>query len=117
MGTVAQWSTLKERVAGKWQLPLFFLGLLMLGGSLYLSCPSPRRIPPSQAIEHLDVPNVQIINCHVFLGQPEEARAALARALVVVNAMPQDAFEQSVSTETRGDWKGYFERLGESGLF
>ncbi len=60
---------------------------------------------------------IQIINCHVFLGQPEEARAALARALVLVNAMPQEAFEQSASPETRNSWKTYFEWLGESGLF
>jgi len=60
---------------------------------------------------------VQIINCHVFLGQSEEARAAFARALVLVNSIPQEAFEESVSAETRGDWKGYFEWLGESGLF
>ena len=55
MGTVAQSSSLKERVAGKWQLPLFFLGLLMLGGSLYISLPNPTCIPLSQAIEQLDV--------------------------------------------------------------
>jgi len=60
---------------------------------------------------------VQIINCHVFLGEPEEARAALARALVVVNAMPSGALENSLSKETRGDWKSYFEWLSESGTF
>jgi hypothetical protein len=60
---------------------------------------------------------VQIINCHVFLGRPEEARAALARALVMVEAASQSAFEQSFSPQTRGDWKEYFLWLGESGLF
>ena len=52
---MAEWSSLKERAAGKWQLPLFFLGLVMLGGSLYLSRPTPKRLPLSQVIERLDV--------------------------------------------------------------
>jgi len=60
---------------------------------------------------------VQIINCHVFLGQPREARAALSRALVVVEAIPDEAFAQSISPETRADWKRYFEWLGASDLF
>jgi tetratricopeptide (TPR) repeat protein len=59
---------------------------------------------------------VQIINCHVFLGEPAEARAALSRALVLVDAMPQAAFDRSVSPEKRADWKRYFEWLGESEL-
>ncbi len=59
---------------------------------------------------------VQIINCHVFLGRPEEARAALARVRVLVDDMPQAVFDNSVSPETRGDWKRYFEWLSESEL-
>lgn len=61
--------------------------------------------------------NVQMINCHVFLGQPEEARAALARAKVLVDSMPDSAFAQGVSPERREDWKRYFEWLGTSELF
>lgn len=57
---------------------------------------------------------VQIINCHVFLGQPEEARAALARVRVLVDDMPQTAFEESASPERREDWKRYFDWLSES---
>jgi TolA-binding protein len=60
---------------------------------------------------------VQMINCHVFLGQPREARAALARALILVDAIPEGAFDRSVSSETRQDWKRYFEWLGQSDLF
>ena len=59
---------------------------------------------------------VQIINCQVFLGRPSEARAALARALVLVDAMPQEALDRSISPETREDWKRYFEWLGDSEL-
>lgn len=60
---------------------------------------------------------VQIINSHVFLGEPEEARAALARALVLVNSIPDRSFLDGVSPERRKDWKRYFEWLGESTLF
>ncbi|MBI4717340.1 MAG: tetratricopeptide repeat protein [Planctomycetes bacterium] len=60
---------------------------------------------------------VQVINCHVFLGEPHEARAALARALVVTEAIPDAAFVQSVAPEGREDWKRYFQWLGESELF
>ncbi len=60
---------------------------------------------------------VQIINCHVFLGQSEEARSALGRALVLVDALPADAFEHDGSPQTRADWKRYFEWLQESALF
>src|SRR3990167_5891884 len=55
MGAVAQWWSLKERAAGKWQLPLFFLGSVMLGGSLYVARPTPQRVPLSQTVDQLDV--------------------------------------------------------------
>jgi hypothetical protein len=69
-----------------------------------------------------DVPSalaayVQIINCRIFLGQPEEARAALARALVLVDAIPEESFNDSVSPETRVDWKRYFQWLSKSEMF
>lgn len=60
---------------------------------------------------------VQMINCHVFLGQTEEARAALARARVLTDAIPAQAFEGLVVPESRRDWKRYFAWLGNSGLF
>lgn len=61
--------------------------------------------------------HVQMINCHVFLGEPREARAALARAMVVVNSMPDSAFAGRVARESRNEWKAYFEWLVESELF
>jgi len=60
---------------------------------------------------------VQIINCHVFLGRADEARAALARALVLVESIPEVAFSGTISPQTRGDWKEYLAWLGETGLF
>lgn len=60
---------------------------------------------------------VQIINCHVFLGRPHEARAALARAEILVDSMADAAFEASVSPERREDWKRYLAWLNESELF
>jgi len=59
---------------------------------------------------------VQMINCHVFLGEPEQARAALARARMVVDAMPPETFVESLSSETRDDWKRYFEWIEQSDL-
>jgi tetratricopeptide (TPR) repeat protein len=61
--------------------------------------------------------HVQIINSYVFLGQPEEARAALARAIVLVDTMPDDAFDNPVSREGRRDWKRYFDWLEQAELF
>ncbi|MCZ6868446.1 MAG: tetratricopeptide repeat protein, partial [Gammaproteobacteria bacterium] len=60
---------------------------------------------------------VQIINCHVFLGRPHEARAALARAEILVDSMSDAAFEGSVSPERREDWKRYLGWLNETELF
>lgn len=60
---------------------------------------------------------MQIVNCHVFLGKPDEARAALARAMVLLERMPSQAFETSLSPQTREDWKRYFAWLGQAGLF
>jgi tetratricopeptide (TPR) repeat protein len=60
---------------------------------------------------------VQIINCHVFLGQPTEARAALARAEILTDRIPDAAFDQSLSPERRADWKRYFKWLLGVGLF
>ena len=61
--------------------------------------------------------HVQIINCHVFLGEPREARAALARARVLLDSMSAEVFEESVSPETSEDWKNYFGWLAQSELF
>lgn len=60
---------------------------------------------------------VQIINSHVFLGEPQEARAALARARVLVKTVPDSAFTGSIGPDDREDWKRYFEWLERSELF
>ena len=60
---------------------------------------------------------VQIINCHAFLGEKAEARAALARALILTDVMPEAALARNVSPERRDDWKRYFEWLGQAELF
>jgi hypothetical protein len=60
---------------------------------------------------------VQIINCHVFLGERAEARAALARAMILTDVIPDVALANGVSPEGRDDWKRYFEWLGKSELF
>ena len=57
---------------------------------------------------------VQIINCHVFLGQMMDARAALARAEILVDRIPDMAFASPLSLETRSDWKRYFQWLRDS---
>lgn len=60
---------------------------------------------------------VQIINSHVFLGEPEEARASLARAQVLVDSIHSSAFADSVSPEKRDDWKRYLNWVEDSKLF
>ncbi len=60
---------------------------------------------------------VQVINCHVFLGQPREARAALARAQVLVKTMSPTMLARRVSPQTREGWQAYFDWLAESELF
>ena len=57
---------------------------------------------------------VQIINCHVFLGDMMEARAALSRAEILVDRIPDLAFALPLSVETRADWKRYFQWLRDS---
>ena len=60
---------------------------------------------------------VQIINCYIFLGENQEARAALSRALVLVDAIEDNSFKRNVSPETRDDWKRYFQWLEQSEMF
>lgn len=55
MGTMSQWEALLERVAGKWQMPLLGLSLLMLAASLLHLRPSPTYLPLDEAVEYLDV--------------------------------------------------------------
>ncbi len=54
MGAMSQWSRLKEQAAGKWQMPLFVLSMVMLGVSLLRLLPGADRLPPEQAVTYLD---------------------------------------------------------------
>lgn len=56
---------------------------------------------------------VQAINCHVYLGNDEQSRLALRRALYLVNSIPDEAFEQTEGLETREHWRRYFTWVGE----
>ncbi len=60
---------------------------------------------------------VQMIHCHVFLGEPRQARTALARARVVLDRMDPEAFTASVSPESKSDWAQYFNWLADAELF
>lgn len=60
---------------------------------------------------------MQMIHCHVFLGQARHARTALARARVVLERMDTEAFAGGVSPESKADWKQYLDWLGDSELF
>lgn len=61
--------------------------------------------------------HVQMINCHVFLGQVREAQVALARAMVVVNSLPDSAFDQRIASQSRDEWKSYLAWLDQSDVF
>jgi len=54
MGSGSNWSNLRGRAAGKWQLPLLAVSLVMLAGALYRIRPTPRRIPFEQSLAYLD---------------------------------------------------------------
>ena len=51
---MGQWSTITDRAAGKWQIPLLVVSLLLLAGSVYRSRPTPTDIPVEEAIRQLD---------------------------------------------------------------
>lgn len=60
---------------------------------------------------------VQIVNCHVFMGHGADAAAALRRALYLVDTMPDNVFASDVGSESRKDWRSYFEWVQKSNLF
>ncbi len=61
--------------------------------------------------------HVQIINCYTFLGESAEAKSALARALVLVDALPSEAFHSDGLMESRDEWRKYFKWVEEANLF
>ncbi len=56
---------------------------------------------------------VQVINCLVFLGREDDARAALRRAQYLVDRMPAEAFTSGGRFDSRANWKRYFDWVGE----
>ncbi|MEE9295970.1 MAG: tetratricopeptide repeat protein [Phycisphaerae bacterium] len=60
---------------------------------------------------------VQIINCHVFMGEGPDAAAAVRRALYVVETMVDEAFADGIGLESRDRWREYFEWVQKSKLF
>ncbi|MBI1825614.1 MAG: tetratricopeptide repeat protein [Planctomycetes bacterium] len=91
---------------------VFESGQYELAAALYEEAAATFREEPTALAAY-----VQIINCDVFLGKPHEARTALARATVLAETIPQEAFRHSLIGEEKKDWKAYFEWLGASGLF
>lgn len=57
---------------------------------------------------------VQIINCYTFMGQADDAAAALRRARYLVDSIPDEEFEKPPGVESRADWKSYFDWVGTS---
>ena len=57
------------------------------------------------------------LECHVFMGESEEARSALARARILVDTIPDGAFARSLSPQGRKDWQQYFSWLENAELF
>ncbi len=60
---------------------------------------------------------VQIINCHVYLGQPTEAQAALRRARHLLDTLPDTRFADAALTGARTDWEQYFNWVEQADLF
>jgi tetratricopeptide (TPR) repeat protein len=60
---------------------------------------------------------VQIVNCHAYLGESTEARAALRRAQTLLQAIPESEFADATLTGTRADWEQYFTWLEQSRVF
>jgi TolA-binding protein len=62
---------------------------------------------------------VQIVNAHLKLGQPDEAKVVNERAKWLLKRMPPDAFDdnQGVGTLTREQWQRWLEWAGESGMW
>ncbi len=59
----------------------------------------------------------QIINCHLKLGQPEEARAAHRRAVWQLRKMPDETFADDPLELSRQEWEDWLGWLDESGLW
>ncbi len=59
---------------------------------------------------------LQIVNCHRYLDQPQEARAALRRARYLLKTVPETEFSEPVLTGTRNEWEQYLRWVEQSNL-
>lgn len=59
----------------------------------------------------------QIVNIHITLDQPNEARAAMQRALWQFRKIPADKFEMDDVNLSRDEWEQWFEWIDASGLW
>ncbi|MCP4711566.1 MAG: tetratricopeptide repeat protein [Planctomycetes bacterium] len=60
---------------------------------------------------------VQIVNCHLKLGDPSKARSANRRAMYQLDNMPEEAIVKSSTKLTRTQWQDWFDRTERSNLW
>ncbi len=56
---------------------------------------------------------VQVINCYVLMGKPNEAASALRRAQYLVGVIDEKYFAEAGELETRENWRQHFEWVAE----
>ena len=72
---MADWSDLKNRVAGKWQIPLLALSTILLVVAVYRLQFDPVELPPERAAAHLDA----LVNGGLYQRAVETGDGLLAR--------------------------------------
>jgi len=60
---------------------------------------------------------MQIINCHVYRGEAEQARAALRRARRLLRTVPDEQFRDVALNGSRAEWEQYFNWIDQTNLF
>ena len=51
---MSSWVDIRERVAGKWQIPLLAVSVILLGGSFLFTRPTPTTTPIDEVLKYLD---------------------------------------------------------------
>ncbi len=59
---------------------------------------------------------VQVINCYLFLGRPDDAATALRRAQYLVDNISTEQFAQAGRLESRETWRRYFDWVADTQL-
>ena len=106
---MSDWASLGNRMAGKWQLPLLVVSLILLAGSIYRIRPTPTRFPPAKAVEHLETLVAgglyeQAIDFgDPLLGRMESAKADRAPVhLLLARARYGEARQKRIHTANAG---------------